>query len=111
MEIPLDKLTALVNEAFERGMSGCSDLKQQDIEELFGKYQIRETEDFRVWSVDELRKMPEGTIFQHLLKGRCWIVSRANGTRFMQFDRGQAIDFNTNIDPWDKPMRLIYSER
>ena len=102
MEIPLDKLTALVNEAFERGMSGCSDLKQQDIEELFGKYQIRETEDFRVWSVDELRKMPEGT---------CWIVSRANGTRFMQFDRGQAIDFNTNIDPWDKPMRLIYSER
>jgi len=111
MEIPLEKLNALVNEAFDRGMCGCSDLKSQDIDELFQKYQVRETEDFKVWRTSELKEMPEGTIFQHLLRGRCWIVCRANGTKFMQFDRGQALDFNSDLDPWDKPMRLIYSEK
>lgn len=111
MEITLEKLTSLVAEAYERGLSGCADLKQQEIDELFQKFQVRETDDFRIWSSKELQKMPEGSIFHHLLRGRCLIVSRANGTKFMQFDKGQAMEFNSDQDPWDKPMRLVYSER
>ena len=110
MEIALDKLVALVNEAFDRGVQGCADLKRQELDDLFLKYQVRETDDFRVWKADELKKMPEGSIFQHLLRGRCWVVARANGSKFMQFAKGQAMDFNSDQDPWDKPMRLIHSE-
>jgi hypothetical protein len=111
MEIPLEKLTALVNEAFERGLRGCADLKQQDMEELFQKFQVREIEDVKVWKISELKEMPEGSIFHHLIRGRCWIVERSNGSKFMQFDKGQAIEFASESDPWDKPMKLIYSER
>jgi hypothetical protein len=111
MEIPIDKLTALVNEAFDRGLHACADLKQQEIEDLFVKYQIKENEDFRIWKVADLKKMPEGSLFHHLIRGRCWIVARANGTKFMQFDKGQVIDFNTDSDPWDKPIRLIHSSK
>lgn len=111
MEIPLDRLLALVNDAFDRGMTGCSDLKKQDIDDLCAKYNIKDTDDYRVWRAAELREMPDGSIFQHLLNGRCWVVSRANGTKFMQFDRGQAVDFSCDGHPWDKPMRLIHSQR
>lgn len=111
MEITLDKLTALVNEAYDCGNRGCADLKAQEIEELFGRYNIRRTEDFRVWKAEELRNMPVGSIFQHILRGRCFITARANGQKYMQFDKGQVMDFNSDQDPWDKPMHLIYSER
>lgn len=111
MEISLEKLTTIVNEAFECGLRGCAELKQQDLEELFQKFKIREIEDIRVWNIVELKKMPEGSIFNHLIRGRCWIVERANGSKFMQFEKGQAIEFISQTDPWDKPMKLIYSER
>jgi hypothetical protein len=107
MEIPYDKLTALVSEAFDLGVQGCADLKSQEIQDLFAKYKIQENDEFRVWTAEELKKMPEGTIFTHLLRGRCFIQSRANGSKFMQFAKGQAIDFNSNLDPWDKPMKLV----
>lgn len=109
MEIPLDKLKSLVSEAFECGLHGCADLKQQQIDDLFAKYGVKNTDEFRVWSVNELQKVPTGSIFQHLIRGRCCVMERANRTRFMQFDKGQAIDFNSDTDPWDKPMRLIYT--
>ena len=110
MEITLEKLSSLVSEAFDRGVQGCADLKQQELDDLFQKFQVREKEDFRVWRAEELRKMPEGTIFQHLTRGRCFMKTRANGTKFMQFDKGQAMDFNSDQEPWDKPMRLLHSE-
>jgi hypothetical protein len=108
MEISLEKLTDLVNEVYERGRSGCADLRQQEIEEAFQKFQIRNDEDYKTWTVEKLRTLPRGTIFQHLIRGRCFIAEKADGMKFMQFDKGQALNFNSDQDPWDKPMRLIH---
>ena len=109
MEIALEKLALLVSEAFDRGAYGCADLKQQEIDDLFKKFHVQESDEFRVWKIEELRNMPQGSIFQHMIRGRCVLKARANGTKFMQFDKGQTMDFNSNQDPWDKPMHLIYS--
>lgn len=106
----MEKLVSLVGTAYERGLSGCAELKKQEIEELLQEFKISEKNDFRIWKVEQLASMPEGTIFHHLTKGRCWLVGRANGSKFMQFNSGPAIEFNSDSEPWDKPMRIIYAE-
>jgi len=112
MEIAIDKLTALVNEAYKCGLNGCADLQAQEVDELLKKYHVNNSDDFRVWDVKTLQSMPKGTVFAHILHGRCWINERANGTKYMQFnERGRIIDFNSDGDPWDKPMKLIHSEK
>lgn len=108
MEISYEKLTRLLGEAYDEGYKGCFDLKGQSVEEVLRRFDVRDTDEFRVWGVEELKQMPEGTIFQHIGRGRCWICKRSKGARFMQFERGTPIELVSNTDPWDKPMRLIH---
>lgn len=106
MEISLEKLTLLVEEALERGYAGCQDLKQQEIVELFEKHDIKESISFRIWTVEELRKLPDGTVFDHLNRGRCWVMSKTS-EKCMMFTNGTSESFYSNTDPWDKPMKLM----
>lgn len=106
-EITIDKIVELINEAYERGLTGCADLKKQDIDEIIGKVCLKREDNYRIWTVAELKKMPSGSIFHHMVRGRCYIDTKSNGIKFMQFDRGQITDFNSDNDPWDKPMKLI----
>lgn len=122
MDISLEKLRKIIDEAYEAGLVGCREFKQQDLEGIISKHQAdKDNVDYRIWSCAELKKMPTGSVFQHLQRGRCWIVQRANGSTYMQFEKGSwqsdgkngpsgpGIDFNSDNSPWDKPMKLLYS--
>ena len=107
MEIPYSTLVKILGEVFDSGYKGCYELKSQSISDICRKYQVRDVEEFKVWTVAELREMPDGTIFHHINRGRCWIASRHDKKKIAQFQSGGPISLSSDIDPWDQPMRLI----
>ena len=108
MEISTELLKKMLNEAFDAGYSNSAELKTQLIDEILQSVNQEETE--RVYTVEELRKMPEGAIFQHQCRGRCWIINK-RGKKVMCFETGETMEFNMNNDPWNIPMKLLHIER
>lgn len=112
MEITLERLVTLLGKAFDMGYEGCYDLKKTYIEELLIEAQKKDTNDqFKVYKVKELKELPEGTIFQHSTRGRCWIATKTNGSKIMQFEKGEVIELCSDNEPWNMPMQMIYSEK
>lgn len=109
MELSLENLLEIIREAFDAGLTGTPDLRPQIEEELLARFKVKIKANIKVWTVEKLREMPVGSIFDHSLKGRCSIAEHSNGAKFMQFQSGKAIEFTSNSDPWDKPMRLLES--
>lgn len=103
-----DKISAMLSRAFDSGQSVCGDLKDQVIAEILQDFNVKECESLlRPWKVEELNQMPDGSIFHHVSKGRGWIVSRADGSKYMQFRSGMMFGFSSDNDPWNQPMKLI----
>lgn len=109
MEIDNKELTTLIEEAFDSGASNCKELKKQIIKDLCIKYKINGSETYKIWKVEDLKKLPVGTVFNHVSKGRCWIAERSNGVKYMQFVKGDPAEFCFDEFPWNSPMMLMYS--
>src|SRR5690349_13279275 len=109
MDIPADTLAAILGEAFDCGYYGSASMKKQYIEEILAKHRIIDTNDYRLYTAKELSDCPEGTIFHHLSRGRCWVIAKASGKKCMQFEKAGILDFESNEDPWDKPMKMLYA--
>jgi hypothetical protein len=111
MEITPDKLKQLLSEAFDSGYENSQEFKEQCIEEILSSHQTKQEEQYRIFKVAELKKMPQGTVFHHSTRGRCYIVTRPDGSKEMQFDRGQKLSIINDTEPWDRPMRLLHSDK
>lgn len=116
MELTNETLRQILKEAFDLGYNNSSEFRAELIEELLSGFWKKQeakskAEDYRVYSSDELQKMPEGTIFQHPDKGRGWIIVRP-GTRekSMHFQKGGVVAIINNQEPWDKPMKLLHTD-
>jgi hypothetical protein len=116
MELTNETLRLLLQGAFDLGYNNSSEFRAELIEELLaGFWKNQETkskvEEYKVYSSNELQKMPEGTIFQHPEMGRGWIVVRP-GTRekSMHFQKGGIVAIINNQEPWDKPMKLLHTD-
>jgi hypothetical protein len=107
IQIAFDKLKNLIGEAYESGYRGSLQMKEQEIDGLLEKYEVSSNGGFRIWTIEELREMPVGTLFDHLAMGRCFIESRLD-RHIMQFNRGEERLFNHNGNPWDIPMKLVF---
>lgn len=99
----------LVSEAFEIGLSGCHELKSEMLDDLLSRHGIEKENDYKIWKIEDLQKMAEGSIFCHMSRGRFWISKRRNGQKYAFFYSGTAVEFNNDKDPWDKPIILLYS--
>jgi hypothetical protein len=109
MDIPSEILTVLISEIFDCGYFGSKEFKDQYINEVLDRHRILDVNVYRVYSVNELNNMLEGTIFHHKSRGRCWIIMKANGRKSVQFEKSSPIDLIADVDPWDQPMRLLYT--
>ena len=107
VNITWERLSELVSEAFDCGYRCCYDLKSDQLDEILKDFCL--AEGWRIWSVADIKELPEGTIFQHILKGRCWLVIGRNGEKYAQFEDGQSVRLNSDSHPWDKPMKRISS--
>lgn len=69
----------------------------------------KEEEESRIYTVEELKKMPVGTRFLHSLLGTCSIAQLQNGKKYMMFDGpGIALGgFNVDDYPWDHPLKKL----
>jgi hypothetical protein len=108
MDISQERLMALMGDAFDCGYESSYELKKECLEELIQKNQFKESE-YKVYKVAELSQLPEGTIFEHSSKGRCCIACKANKVKHMLFDSGQMIDFCSDTEPWNLPMKILYT--
>jgi hypothetical protein len=110
MEISVELLKKALGEAFDLGYSNSNEFKNDLIDELLSQLRKTPSEEYRVYKCAELKKMPEGTIFNHVTRGRCWIVNRSDGTKAMKFQKGDVIGLLNDNEPWDRPMKLLHSE-
>ena len=113
MEISVDTLKQLLSDAFDLGYMNSNEFKHELIEELLGKLQTTKAEEaFRIYKCAELRNLPEGTLFQHSTRGRCWIIVRQDGSKAVQFQKGgMSVGLVQDNEPWDRPMKLMHSEK
>jgi len=112
VELSIEKLKQLLGEAFDLGYYNSNEFKNELIDELVGKMQaeaVKTEEAYRVWKCDELRSMPEGTIFNHFTRGRCWVIVRTDGEKAIQFQKGGVVGLIKDNEPWDRPMKLLHS--
>jgi hypothetical protein len=115
MELTNETLRQLLKDAFDLGYNNSSEFRVELIEELLSSFWKNQeakakTEEYRVYSYEELQKMPEGTIFQHSDRGRGWIVVKSGSERRMQFQKGGLVAIINNQEPWDKPMKLLHTD-
>jgi len=108
MQVSKEQLRKMLYEAFDFGYNNSSEMKEQVVADLIKKYNLDKQEDFLIYNITDLQRMPLGTIFEHSTRGRCWIVNK-DGRRAMQFD-SEVLEFNNEGDPWDKPMKLLHSD-
>jgi len=100
-------LKNLLEEAFEAGYKSPLDMKSQIVTQILNKWKNSE-DHYKIYTVADLKKFPEGTIFQHLVLGRCWIIEH-KGNKQMQFADGKKVHFTQDGEPWDRPMRLMHT--
>lgn len=111
MELSAEGARQLMSLVYDKSYFGSPDHKDEFIKEVIEEFSSRENKAFRVFTVEELRAMPEGSIFEHSKRGRCWIVAKADGKKCVAFQEGGTLNLIQNGSPWDQPMRMIYSEK
>ena len=111
--LKMQRLREIILKAYENGNAGCLDLKDQyadealqELVEEMAKSKGVGTGELKVYTVEELKKFPLGTVFEHSRLGKCWI----DGTekiKTMTTEDGQTFHLMENDEPWNEPMRQI----
>ena len=77
--LKLEKLKELIKKSYVAGYNGCMDLADEFAEEMLLVIQHEITMsksvdgEWKVYDIDELKKKPFGTVFEHARLGQCWI--------------------------------------
>ncbi len=108
VEIKMDKLIEVCRIVYDGGVSGSADLRDSFINDVLQKNGISSDDQWRVYTVKELQQMPIGTLFSHSLLGRGTVCERAESkVKYIVFAEVGPRDLNVDLDPWDKPMKLL----
>lgn len=113
MDLTIDKISEILSEAFDGGYVGNT--LNEVLAEIIEKYKIDEkndvivdTNEFRIFTCEELQSLPIGTVFHHSILGKCRI-NKKFGNSYMKFDDESLMPagFNTDSYPWDMSMKII----
>lgn len=108
-----DRLREILRESFDAGYSGMSE--QETISYVIEKFKIEKIEkppekkfDNRIFKIEELKRLPVGTVFMHSKLGRCDITKNKN-EKYMTFANPgiKPARFQSDGYPWDAPMQLL----
>ena len=120
MNLKINKLSEILSEAFDCGYGGGAEQRDEVIADILAKHQIRKEDDtpppkpveqeeeYRVYSISELRDMEAGTVFSHTTLGKCRIGQRS-GEKYMAFDNPGLAPSGFNVDgyPWEIAMKKL----
>ena len=112
--LKLQQLRSIILKAYEDGNGGCLELKEQYADELLqqlieemSKTKNGFSSELKVYSVEELKKFPLGTVFEHSRLGRCWI-NETDRVKTMTTEDGHTFYMmQNNEEPWNEPMRMV----
>jgi len=107
MYVSYKQLVEMANLAYVTGQSCTLDMKDQIVEEIINDGKLGAFRELRVFSIEELKLFPAGTVFHHSLLGRGEVITK-KGVRqpFIKFDNGVTHAFSADAFPWDLPMLL-----
>jgi hypothetical protein len=108
--LKLQRFRDIILRAYEAGYDGCLEMKEQYAEdalaEVVKEMQSKDAGEWRLYTVEELKKKECGVLFEHVRLGRGWVEGDGEGRR-MAFDSGQQLFFQDNGPPWTEPMREL----
>ncbi len=108
IEISMEKFYEICRQVYEAGLSGSGELKEDAISEIMIHNNISIGDNWKIYTVEELANLNVSTVLVHSVWGRCWVSQRpGEGTKFMSFSNRGPVDFRSNSDPWNKPMKVI----
>lgn len=116
MELTTKKVYEMLSAAYDSGYQG--DGREETVALILSRYEITEEldkqpaeEEERIYTVEELRELPPGTIFLHPTLGLCKIKENSNGNKIVAFDepKFEPAALKSNEYPWDIPMKRIHS--
>lgn len=114
MEFSIETVRKMMEEAFEQGYAGCSDMRDDYLNDIIEKYKSQvvaspaKEYEFRVWATKELKQLPKGIKFQHQTLGDCEIAEK-HGKTYMTFANAGLTPAGFNVDgyPWDGQMKRM----
>ena len=109
--LKMTELREIILRVYEDGNRGCLDLKESYVDEFIQNLLVemskkKLSDDWRIYTVEELRKKPLGTLFEHSKYGKGWI----DGTekiKIMTFEQGRTFYITDDGHPWDETMREV----
>lgn len=110
--LKMERLRQLFVKIYEDGHTGCLDLKEQYADEALQQLLEEMSKekgisgDLKIYTVEELKKLPLGTIFEHSRLGKCWI----DGTeklKTLTVEDGQTFHLMENDEPFNEFMKII----
>ncbi len=111
--LKMQQLRGIILKAYEDGNAGCLELKDQYADELLqqlveemSKTKTGFSSELRIYTVEELKKFPLGTVFEHSRLGKCW-VDGTEKVKTMTTEDGHTFHLMENDEPWNEPMKMI----
>ena len=104
-------ISLILGEVFDKAYDSPREMKKSILDEICEKYNLNsQEEEFKIWNVEDIKKCPEGSIFEHCDLGRFIVSRRKNGSFYVVFSSGGRSNINSNLSPWDKKIKLISLE-
>lgn len=112
--LKLQKLKELIRKSYTAGYNGCLELIDQYVEEAMIEIQneiasVKEgvVGEWKIFTVEELKKKAIGTVFEHSRLGPGCIDGNSEKDKYMLFQNGEHGYFMQNVEPWCEPMRIL----
>lgn len=111
--ITQQRLRDAFKKAYRSGFHGCLQMEDAVVEELLQEImQEKETfsvnDNWKIFTIEELRKLSEGTVLEHSLRGKCYVTKKYPHGKIITFENGNiSLLLQSKEDPWDKPMRIL----
>lgn len=116
--ITLNHLKDVLGKAYIHGYHNCLDMKDSFVDDLvkilFEEPKVFSKNDgWKVFTVKELRQLSVGTIFEHSVRGKCYIEAGrySSAKTFMHFEDGSRSEFVSDCEPWNQVMKIIGSQK
>jgi hypothetical protein len=109
MRLKEEQLMQMLSEAFDCGLEGSYELKEQAIREIIDSVRRAESETWAVYSIQELKKLHNGARIIHSQLGEGKMHIRFDNIRTVRFGK-TIVNLEEDNWPWNEPIKILWDE-
>lgn len=106
MRLKEERLMQMLGIAFDCGLEGSYEFKEQTIQEIIEEARKIESNNWAVFTIEELKSLLVGVKIYHPQLGEGRIHMRFDGVKVVKFSKVVAALDEDNW-PWNEPIRII----